>query len=122
MAANERLLSMQEVRVRLRRSENILRITRVVYIIFDITGIIGLLLLISPATRDVGTKLSIISAALLAIASLLRVVTTNQTLRSCGNCHTVIPAPELLSAPDSYCCPHCGKPFQAKINTEEFSF
>ena len=117
----ERVISMQEVRQRLRRSEKLFRIVFWFQVVFTIISVAGLILRLSTGYKH-GMTIMVVSSVFLIAASLLQGMTSNQRLRTCSNCFQELSARELLSAPDSYCCPHCGKPFQAKIDTEEFSF
>lgn len=121
MAKNEIILSMHELRPRLRRSECIFRIANWVRALSSICIAAGFILRLVTEYKY-GTTLMLIAAAFLVAVSFLQCMTNNRALRTCAHCFQDLPAKEILSAPDTYLCPHCGKPFQAKLRKDEFQF
>ena len=122
MKANEVLIGAAEVQKRLRRSERISGIVTWLQIICLILFSAGLLIRIVTEHRH-GFAVMMIGMLLLLACSFLQIVTNNKKLRTCACCGEELSAKEILSEPaDTLCCPHCGKPFQAKINPEEFNF
>ena len=121
MANKELFLSVSEIRPKLRKSERLFFIVNWARHISSIGLTAGFLVRIASNAKH-GTTLLMVSALVLAIASFLQAMTNNKAHRTCAHCFQDLPAKEILSAPDSYCCPHCGEPFQAKIGSEEFQF
>ena len=122
MKSGETLIGAAEVQKRLRRSE---RISRVIFLA-DIIGFplifVGFILRMATDGAH-GFWLMMAGMLLLLGRSILQIVTSNKKLRTCACCGEELSAKEILSEPaDTLCCPHCGKPFQAKINPEEFNF